>query len=213
MSTITNAPEILGGRVKTLAYQVHGGILARDIESDQADLTEQKISKIDFVICNLYPFKQTVAKVGVTLPEAVEEVDIGGVTLLRAAAKNHARVTILSDPADYHDFLQELEQGEVSEATRQKCALKAFETTADYDKSISDYFRQQWAAEGRQQVSLRYGINPHQKPAMAFVREGALPFKVLGGSPGYVNLLDALNAWLLVKVCRNLRQRIGSLAC
>lgn len=95
MSAITNAPEILGGRVKTLAYQVHAGILARDIESDQSDLVAQKIDLVDFVICNLYPFKETVAKIGVTLPEAVEEIDIGGVTLLRAAAKNHSRVSIL----------------------------------------------------------------------------------------------------------------------
>lgn len=139
------------------------------------------------------------AKINVTIPEAVEEIDIGGVTLIRAAAKNHTRVTILSDPADYPEFLQELEKGEVSESSRNQYALKAFEHTADYDASISDFFRKQYAGEGVQQLALRYGANPHQKPAAAFTRMGNLPFKVLGGSPGYINLLDALNAWPLVK--------------
>lgn len=205
VSAITNAPEMLGGRVKTLAYQVHAGILARDIASDQRDLEQQKISMVDFVVCNLYPFKETIQKVGVTVPEAVEEIDIGGVTLLRAAAKNHSRVTILTDPEDYRDFLNELDAGAIKETTRQRYALKAFEHTADYDTSISDYFRKQYAGDGEQQMSLRYGINPHQKPAAAFVREGTLPFKVLCGAPGYVNLLDALNAWPLVKeLCKSL---------
>src|ERR1700761_6835961 len=134
VSSITKAPEMLGGRVKTLHPAVHGGILARSIESDEKDLADQGISKVDIVVCNLYPFKETVAKVNVTVPEAVEEIDIGGVTLLRAAAKNHTRVTILSDPTDYPEFLQELEKGEVSERSRKLYALKAFEHTADYDE-------------------------------------------------------------------------------
>ena len=129
----------------------------------------------------------------------MEEIDVGGVTLIRAAAKNHTRVTILSDPADYPEFLQELEKGEVTERSRNLYALKAFEHTADYDASISDFFRKQYAGDGVQQLALRYGANPHQKPASAFVKMGKLPFKVLGGSPGYINLLDALNAWPLVK--------------
>ena len=129
----------------------------------------------------------------------MEEIDVGGVTLIRAAAKNHTRVTILSDPADYPEFLQELEKGEVMERSRNLYALKAFEHTADYDASISDFFRKQYAGDGVQQLALRYGANPHQKPAAAFVKMGKLPFKVLGGSPGYINLLDALNAWPLVK--------------
>lgn len=134
-----------------------------------------------------------------TIPEAVEEIDVGGVTLIRAAAKNHARVTILSDPADYPEFLQELEKGEVSERSRNLYALKAFEHTADYDASISDFFRKKYAGHGIQQTALRYGANPHQKPAAAFMKRGKLPFTVLCGSPGYINLLDALNAWPLVK--------------
>ncbi|KAK8158963.1 bifunctional purine biosynthesis protein Ade16 [Phyllosticta citrichinensis] len=204
ISALTNAPEMLGGRVKTLHPAVHGGLLAREIPSDQQDLADQNIQKIDFCVCNLYPFQETVSKVNVTIPEAVEDIDIGGVTLLRAAAKNHSRVTILSDPEDYHDFLIELEQkGDISEQKRQLYALKAFTHTADYDTAISDFFRKQYAGDGLQQATLRYGTNPHQKPAAAFVRDGHLPFKVLGGAPGYVNLLDALNAWPLVKELKN----------
>ncbi|SJM82098.1 Bifunctional purine biosynthesis protein ADE17 [Zygosaccharomyces bailii] len=201
VSSITHAPEMLGGRVKTLHPAVHGGILARNLEQDELDLQRQHIEKVDFVVCNLYPFKETVAKVGVTVAEAVEEIDIGGVTLLRAAAKNHARVTILSDPHDYPAFLAELKKnhGQVSQELRNRLALKAFEHTADYDAAISDFFRKQYS-EGKAQLPLRYGANPHQKPAQAFVQEQEeLPFKVLCGSPGYINLLDALNSWPLVK--------------
>ena len=190
---------MLGGRVKTLHPAVHGGILARNIESDEKDLAEQKINKVDYVVCNLYPFKETVAKSNVTIEQAVEEIDIGGVTLLRAAAKNHARVTILSDPKDYADFLKQLDAGEISEESRKRYALKAFEHTADYDEAISAYFRQQYAGNGEAHLTLRYGTNPHQKPAAAYAKEGKLPFKALNGSPGYINLLDALNAWPLVK--------------
>lgn len=190
---------MLSGRVKTLHPAVHAGILARNLASDEKDLAEQNIDKVDYVVCNLYPFKDTINKINVTIPEAVEEIDIGGVTLIRAAAKNHVRVTILSDPADYPEFLQELEKGGVSERSRQLHALKAFEHTADYDATISDFFRKRYAGDGAQQLTLRYGANPHQKPAWAYVKEGHLPFKVLCGSPGYINLMDSLNAWPLVK--------------
>ncbi|CCK70488.1 uncharacterized protein KNAG_0E02270 [Huiozyma naganishii CBS 8797] len=200
VSSITHAPEMLGGRVKTLHPAVHGGILAREIETDLTDLEQQHIDMIDFVVCNLYPFKETVAKVGITVPEAVEEIDIGGVTLLRAAAKNHSRVTILSDPTDYARFLHELKQkGDITQESRNNFALKAFEHTASYDAAIADFFRKQYS-EDVQMLPLRYGANPHQKPAQAFVAEReSLPFKVLSGSPGYINLLDALNSWPLVK--------------
>ncbi|KAL2022714.1 hypothetical protein VTK56DRAFT_4795 [Thermocarpiscus australiensis] len=198
ISAITKAPEMLAGRVKTLHPAVHAGILARNLASDEKDLAEQNIDKVDYVICNLYPFKDTVAKINVTVPEAVEEIDIGGVTLIRAAAKNHARVTILSDPKDYAEFLKELESGEIKESSRKMYALKAFEHTADYDAAIADFFRKQYATD-LQYIPLRYGANPHQKPASAYVKEGSLPFKVLCGAPGYINLLDALNSWPLVK--------------
>jgi phosphoribosylaminoimidazolecarboxamide formyltransferase/IMP cyclohydrolase len=190
---------MLSGRVKTLHPAVHAGILARDLASDEKDLAEQNINKVDYVVCNLYPFKDTIAKINVTIPEAVEEIDIGGVTLIRAAAKNHGRVTILSDPSDYPEFLQELDKGEVTERSRKLYALKAFEHTADYDMAIAEFFRKKYAGDGVQKLSLRYGANPHQKPATAYVKGDRLPFKVLGGSPGYVNLLDALNSWPLVR--------------
>jgi phosphoribosylaminoimidazolecarboxamide formyltransferase / IMP cyclohydrolase len=206
VSAITHAPEMLSGRVKTLHPAVHAGILARDLASDEKDLADQNINKVDYVVCNLYPFKDTVAKINVTMDEAVEEIDVGGVTLIRAAAKNHTRVTILSDPEDYPGFLTELEKGDITAASRNGYALKAFEHTADYDTAISDYMRKQYAGNGQQQISLRYGANPHQKPAAAFVRGGKLPFKALCGSPGYINLLDILNSWQLVK---ELKEALG----
>ncbi|KAI4199897.1 MAG: hypothetical protein LQ346_002506 [Caloplaca aetnensis] len=199
ISAITKSPELLGGRVKTLHPAVHAGILSTNSESDEKDLAEQSIDKVDYVICNLYPFKETIEKINVTIPEAVEEIDIGGVTLLRAAAKNHTRVCVLSDPADYAEFLQGLEKGEITEKSRQLYALKAFTHTADYESTIADFFRKKYASDGLQHLSLRYGTNPHQKPASAFKKDGPLPFKVLNGSPGFVNLLDVLNAWPLVK--------------
>lgn len=112
-------------------------------------------------------------------------------------------MTVLSDPEDYKDFLDELQHRDISIATRRRFALKAFEHTAEYDIAISDFFRKRYANEGKQFLSLRYGTNPHQKPASAHVSEGQIPFKSLSGSPGYVNLLDALNAWALVKELSN----------
>ncbi|EPS35815.1 hypothetical protein H072_10786 [Dactylellina haptotyla CBS 200.50] len=210
VSAITHAPEMLGGRVKTLHPTVHAGILARDLESDNHDLEEQGIDKVDFVVCNLYPFKETINKINVTIDEAVEEIDIGGVTLIRAAAKNHSRVTILSDPRDYPAFLEELHStGGVQDISRKQYALKAFEHTADYDAAISEFFRKKYAGNGVQQLTLRYGANPHQKPAQAYTPLTKLPFKVLSGSPGYINLLDALNSWPLVK---ELKQSLGMAA-
>lgn len=126
MSDITRAPEMLGGRVKTLHPAVHGGILAQTSkDSDKADLAAQGIAPIDIVVCNLYPFEATVAREGVTTAQAVEEVDIGGVTLLRAAAKNHERVWVLSDPADYKSFLEGYgTQGQDTQGKRNLLALK-----------------------------------------------------------------------------------------
>ncbi|KAG2226162.1 hypothetical protein INT45_003307 [Circinella minor] len=198
VSDITKAPEMLGGRVKTLHPAVHGGILARNIESDEKDLAEQQIEKIDIVVCNLYPFKETIAKPDVTIPQAVEEIDIGGVTLLRAAAKNHARVSIVSDPADYSKVIEELKGGDVTQETRNKLALKAFNHTSDYDEAISNYFRREYS-QGEAMLPLRYGANPHQKPAQIYTKQDKLPVTPLSGSPGYINFLDALNSWALVK--------------
>src|SRR3954447_3666906 len=122
------------------------GILARSIPSDEQDLAAQGISPISIVVCNLYPFASTISQPNCTLADAVEEIDIGGVTLLRAAAKNHARVSVLSDPADYDEFIKAWPN--VSEGLRARLALKAFEMTATYDAAISDYFRGQYATAG-----------------------------------------------------------------
>lgn len=206
VSEITGAPEMLGGRVKTLHPVVHGGILARNIESDQADLAEQAISMIDLVVCNLYPFSDTVAQPDVTVPEAVEQIDIGGVTLIRAAAKNFSRVAIVCDPSDYEAVLSQLQaDGAVDEQTRQTLALKGFHHTAEYDSAITNYFRNVFT-HTHQSQPLRYGVNPHQKPAQIFTTEATLPIKVLNGSPGTINLMDALHGWPLVK---ELKQALG----
>lgn len=199
VSDITKAPEMLGGRVKTLHPAVHGGILARHTESDENDMTRQGYDYIQLVVCNLYPFVNTVSKPNVTVAEAVENVDIGGVTLLRAAAKNHARVTVLVDPHDYKQVLDEIRgAGDTTEKTRQTLALKAFTHTAQYDEAISDYFRKQYSG-GESQLTLRYGMNPHQKPAQLFTTLDKLPLRVINGSPGFINLCDSLNGWQLVK--------------
>lgn len=201
VSDITGAPEMLGGRVKTLHPAVHAGILARLSDTDQADLKKQNYDLIRVVVCNLYPFVNTISKPDVTVENAVENIDIGGVTLLRAAAKNHARVTVICDPSDYEKVIGELEISsdmDTSLLTRQSLALKAFTHTSEYDNAVSDYFRKQYSA-GVSQLSLRYGMNPHQKPAQVFTNLEKLPFVIINGSPGFINLCDALNAYQLVK--------------
>lgn len=201
VSDITRAPEMLGGRVKTLHPAVHAGILARLSDSDQEDMKRQKYEMISVVVCNLYPFVQTVSKPDVTVADAVENIDIGGVTLLRAAAKNHDRVTVVCDPADYDAVVKEIKENkhhQTTLGTRQRLALKAFTHTSDYDLAISDYFRKQYSP-GQAQLTLRYGMNPHQKPAQVFTTRDSLPITTLNGAPGFINLCDALNAWQLVK--------------
>ncbi|XP_068631195.1 bifunctional purine biosynthesis protein ATIC [Battus philenor] len=208
VSDITGAPEMLGGRVKSLHPAVHAGILSRLTDSDQEDMKKQKFDMISVVVCNLYPFVETVSKPDVTVADAVENIDIGGVTLLRAAAKNHDRVTVICDPADYDAIIGELKNNkdhQTSSDTRQKLALKAFTHTSEYDLAISDYFRKQYSA-GRSQLTLRYGMNPHQKPAQVFTTRDSLPLTTLNGSPGFINLCDALNAWQLVK---ELKEALG----
>jgi len=204
VSDVTGAPEMLGGRVKTLHPAVHGGILARLTDSDKNDLEKQGYQFIRVVVCNLYPFEKTIANSEVTVAEAVENIDIGGVTLLRAAAKNHQRVTVVCDPEDYDKIGNELEssgQKDTSLETRKALAVKAFNHTAQYDGAISNYFRQEYS-QGEAQLPLRYGMNPHQKPAQLYTTLSQLPLKVLNGAPGYINLCDALNGWQLVKELR-----------
>ncbi|XP_013110397.2 bifunctional purine biosynthesis protein ATIC [Stomoxys calcitrans] len=206
VSDITGAPEMLGGRVKTLHPAVHGGILARLTASDKADMQKQNFDYINVVVCNLYPFVNTVSKPDVTVADAVENIDIGGVTLLRAAAKNHDRVTVVCEASDYGKVLQELQKnGDTTLETRKLLALKAFTHTATYDDAISDYFRKQYSG-GVAQLNLRYGMNPHQKPAQIFTQLEKLPLRVVNASPGFINLCDALNGWQLV---RELKKALG----
>ncbi len=227
VSDYTGFPEILGGRVKTLQPRIHGGILARrDLPADVSDLENHQIRPIDLVVVNLYPFEQTVARAGVTLAEAVEQIDIGGPTLLRAAAKNQAHVTVLCAPGQYEGYLQELRQnqGQASLAFRQTVALQAFQHTAAYDRAISTYLAgaiakpdsktdeaaeasavlpQQVGFEGEQVQLLRYGENPHQ-PA-AWYRTGAAASgwaaatKLQGKELSYNNLVDLEAARRIIK--------------
>lgn len=209
VSEITGAPEMLGGRVKTLHPAVHAGILARDTDADQADLAAQNMGLIDLVVCNLYPFTQTVTQPDVTLADAVEQIDVGGVTLLRAAGKNFARVTVVCDPADYAAVLAELQaNGTVGDGNRQQLAVKVFTHTRDYDAAVAAYLqhldRESPALPSRLSLNLvqaqllRYGENPHQAAALyaADASTGPLGGRLLQGKPlSYNNLLDLDAAW------------------
>lgn len=209
VSDYTGSPEILGGRVKTLHPRIHGGILARlDQPQDVADLEANQIRPISLVVVNLYPFEQTIAKPNVSLPEAIEQIDIGGPAMLRAAAKNFAHLTVLCNPNQYTAYLDELrQQGEASLQFRQTCALRAFEHTAAYDGAISTYLAAKasdsqtldampalFNLSGHQIQALRYGENPHQ-PA-AWYQTGATPTgwaaatKLQGKELSYNNLVD-----------------------
>ena len=181
VADLTGSPEMLGGRVKTLHPKVHGGILARrDLPAHGADLATHGILPIDLVVVNLYPFEATVARPSVTRAEAVEQIDIGGPSMIRSAAKNHAHVGVVTDPADYAGVLEELkrEGGALSDATRRRLALQAFRRTAAYDAAIDAYLTaQDESAEGdvfparlridlERSALLRYGENPHQRAAL-----------------------------------------------
>jgi len=136
----TRSPEILGGRVKTLHPAIHGGLLARPTGEDHRQLLDLGWDYIDMAVVNLYPFEATIARRGVTYEEVIENIDIGGVTLIRAAAKNHARVTLVCDPKDYAMVLATLNaKGSVPEEMRVRLAIKGFKMTAHYDTVIADY--------------------------------------------------------------------------
>ena len=140
VAEFTRSPEILGGRVKTLHPAIAGGILARSTAEDAADLEKINSRYIDLIACNLYPFQKTIEKAGITLKDAIENIDIGGVTLIRAAAKNFDRMVVLTDPVDYALVLNELSiSGTISLETRRSLANKAFTLTAAYDEAISNY--------------------------------------------------------------------------
>nr|WP_026682845.1 bifunctional phosphoribosylaminoimidazolecarboxamide formyltransferase/IMP cyclohydrolase [Priestia megaterium] len=171
---ITGFPEILNGRVKTLHPFIHGGLLAkRDNEEHQNQLEENKISPIDYVIVNLYPFKQTLEKQGVTKEEIIENIDIGGPTMLRSAAKNYKDVAVVVDPSDYNQVLQAIKQDTLTVDQRQQLAAKVFRHTANYDALIARYFTEEtgddfpetYTITYEKAQTLRYGENPHQSAA------------------------------------------------
>ena len=205
VSDYTGSPEILGGRVKTLHPRIHGGILGRrDMPEDVADWEENEILPIDLVVVNLYPFQATIAKPGVTLSEAIEKIDIGGPTLIRAAAKNFAHVTVLCNPERYSDYIEELRQsgGQASLEFRQSAATEAFTHTCAYDQAISNYLANLASPQPENLLlpnsklitSLRYGENPHQPAAwyqMGSEATGwAAASKLQGKELSYNNLVD-----------------------
>ena len=169
---VTGFPEMMDGRVKTLHPNIHGGLLARrDLDSHLQAAQDNHIELIDLVVVNLYPFKETILKPEVTYADAVENIDIGGPSMLRSAAKNHASVTVVVDPADYAVVLDELSaNGETSFETRQRLAAKVFRHTAAYDALIAEYFTKQVGETKPEKLTItydlkqpmRYGENPQQ---------------------------------------------------
>ena len=214
ISDVTGFPEILEGRVKTLHPNVHGGILAKGTDEHMAVLAEHGITPIDLVVVNLYPFQATVAKPDVTLEDAIENIDIGGPTMVRSAAKNHDRVGIIVNPDRYASVIAELkEAGELSLNTKRLLALEAFQHTAQYDAAISHYLTGAFGAEpmsgeiafgGQKIQEMRYGENPHQKAA--FYRSGVAKSGTVAGAKqlnptakalSYNNIVDVDAAYSL----------------
>lgn len=199
ISDYTGFPELFDGRVKTLHPKVHGGLLFRRDEPEHvADAAKHDIPPIDLLVVNLYPFEATVAKEGVTLEEAIENIDIGGPALLRGACKNYSSVTVITDPADYAPVLAELEnQGQTSLATRERLAIKVYQRTAAYDRAISSWLaaRQTKAFTMDLPLSqeLRYGDNPHQK-ALLYGSFSQYFGQKQGKELSYTNVLDIESA-------------------
>jgi phosphoribosylaminoimidazolecarboxamide formyltransferase/IMP cyclohydrolase len=214
VSELTGFPEMLEGRVKTLHPAIHAGILARrDVPVDMAELSQHGLEPIDLVVVNLYPFEDTVSRPGITLASALEQIDIGGPTLLRAAAKNFLAVVPVCDPGDYGPLLEALRRlGGADEALRRRLATKAFCHTALYDTIVAAYLGAEdtgWPTEMtlglRQMQELRYGENPHQRAAFyPMVMPGREPTGLVAarqqqGKPlSYNNILDADAAWAVV---------------
>ena len=170
VSDFTNSPEILGGRVKTLHPKIHGGILAKRTDNEhKKDIVENHLELIDLVVVNLYPFKKTIEK-GSKWEDAIENIDIGGPSMIRSAAKNHKDVSVLVDPSQYQEFLEESKKGGLNESYKAKLAFEAFQHTADYDTAISNWIRKERDLQSSKYIesyplikTLRYGENPHQK--------------------------------------------------
>jgi len=222
---VTDFPEILGGRVKTLHPNIFAGILARrEVEGDLKSLDDLKIKSIDLVVVNLYPFVETIRKPGVTLAEAIENIDIGGPSMVRAAAKNHKDVVIITKPEDYSSIMEEMEKsnGEISYETRMKLAVKAFDLTHSYDTHIFNYLAsldENKSESGEslpsnmelnlsKESSLRYGENPHQKAALYSVSGWDFKNSLAGAKPlqgkemSFNNLIDAQGA---INIARDIK--------
>lgn len=211
VSEITEFPEMMDGRIKTLHPHVHGGLLAlRDNEDHQASMKEHGIAPIDMLIVNLYPFEKTM-RGGGSFDECIENIDIGGPAMIRAAAKNHRFVSVVTDPEDYETVVSEIEKtGSVSEQTNKRLAAKAFAMTAAYDSAISNWlskeagetFPRHYSVAGERGDILRYGENPHQQAA--FYRSGdprpgvATAKQLQGKALSYNNLNDTDAAWELI---------------
>lgn len=200
VTSVTEHPEVFGGRVKTLHPKVHGGILfRRELTDHVEEAAVVGIEPIDIVVCNLYPFRETVARPGATEADIVEQIDIGGPAMLRAAAKNFAHVAVVTDPRDYDGILEELREGPLSHARKRALALQAFRHTASYDAAIARYLTgpelcPDTIIEPMIKVQdLRYGENPHQAAAL-YTSEGVSPLagaEVLQGKAlSYNNLVD-----------------------
>ena len=216
VSTVTGFPEIMDGRVKTLHPKIHGGLLGRR-GTDDAVMAEHGIEPIDLLAVNLYPFAATVAKPGCTFEDAVENIDIGGPAMVRAAAKNHERLTVVVDPLDYGTVIAELDKGGggVSQETRLRLATKAFAHTAQYDAAVASYlaraarpssgeFPDLLALQFRKRLDLRYGENPHQQAAfyVASDTQGASlgsASQLQGKELSFNNLADADTAFECVR--------------
>ena len=212
ISEVTGFPEICDGRVKTLHPKVHGGLLARrDDESHLKALKDNDIEFIDMVCVNLYPFRQTIAKPGVSMADAIENIDIGGPSMLRSAAKNYKDVTVVCDPSDYNLIIDEIKaNGNTTPDTRLKLSAKAYTHTAEYDMCIANYMRKQ--AELSEKLflefdlvqNLRYGENPHQQ-AKFYRTADDLPYslgcakQLHGKELSYNNIQDADAALALVR--------------
>ena len=209
ISNITNFPEIMDGRVKTLHPKIHGGILGRKKIDDEI-MDQHDIEKINLLAVNLYPFKETIKKHDISINEAIENIDIGGPAMIRAAAKNHENVVVLVDPSDYEDFIEKYEHNEITIEYRQYLAAKAFGHTASYDAAINQYFNKeilkitypdQLIYSGNIQSKLRYGENPHQTAAFykddmsSNERNLASSRKIQGKDLSYNNIADGAAAY------------------
>ncbi len=220
VSSYTGFPEIMDGRVKTLHPKVHGAILGRpDRPDDAAAIVQHGIVPFELVVCNLYPFEETIAHGDVTVLEAIEQIDIGGPSMIRSAAKNHAYVGVVSRPSQYDRVLADLKQGPLGESFRRELAAAAFEMTARYDRAIADYmssissaassgntsvFADRLALSFQKRMELRYGENPHQRAAF-YVESSAAPATLAtaeqlhGKELSYNNLLDLDAAFCIVR--------------